>query len=102
LGQPKALKIGHEIANKDSQGTIVIVGGDNACDESQIIPTLLHAEKIMEEIPLPAGIEMKQILDNEFAPEDIGHALQFLEFCRVFGKICLYYEYQNLICCFEL
>jgi hypothetical protein len=40
-----------------------------------MIPTLLHAEKIMEEIHLHAGIEMKQILDNEFAPEDIGHAL---------------------------
>jgi hypothetical protein len=48
-----------------SQGT-VIVCGDNVCDESQMIPTLLRAEKIMEEIPLPAGIEMKQILDNSF------------------------------------
>jgi hypothetical protein len=55
LGRPKALKIGHENANKDSQGT-VIVCGDNVCDESQMIPTLLRAEKIMEEIPLPARI----------------------------------------------
>jgi hypothetical protein len=58
-----------------------------------MIPTLLSAEKIMEEILLPAGIEMKQILDHEFAPEDIWHALQFLEFCRVLGKVHLYYEY---------
>ncbi|WJX82381.1 hypothetical protein P8452_65149 [Trifolium repens] len=89
LGQPKALKIGHENANKDSQGTVV----DNADDESQMIPTPLRVEKIMEEITLPAGIEMKQILHNEFEPDDIGHALQFLEFYIVFGKVCLYYEY---------
>jgi hypothetical protein len=95
LGRPKALKIGHENANKDSRCTIVIVDGDNAGDKSQMIPTLLHVEKIMEEIPLPAGIEMNQILDNEFAAEDIGHALQFLEFYRVFGKVCIYYEYYN-------
>jgi hypothetical protein len=58
-----------------------------------MIPTLLRAEKIMEEIPMPTGIEIKQKLDNEFEPEDIGHALQFLEFCRVFGNVWLYYEY---------
>jgi hypothetical protein len=89
LGRPKALKIGDENANKDFQGTVV----DNGGDESQMIPTLLRVVKIMEEITLPAGIEMKQILDNEFAPDVIGYALQFSEFCRVFGKVCLYYEY---------
>jgi hypothetical protein len=60
-----------------------------------MIPPFLHVEKIMEEIHLPTGIEIKQILENEFAPEDIGHALQFLEFCRVFEKVCLYYQYYN-------
>jgi hypothetical protein len=32
---------------------------------------------------------MTKILDIEFAPEDVGNALQFLEFCSVFGKVCL-------------
>ncbi|MCI25839.1 zinc-finger of monoamine-oxidase A repressor R1 [Trifolium medium] len=88
LGRPKALKIGHEKAKTEFQGTVVIVGGtgDNDGDESQINPTLLRAEKIVEEIPLPTGIEMKKILEFEFPPEDIGNVLQFLEFCRVFGK----------------
>ncbi|XP_050906505.1 uncharacterized protein LOC127120140 isoform X2 [Lathyrus oleraceus] len=43
-------------------------------------------EKLKEEIPLPMGTEITKILDIELAPEDVGNALQFLEFCRVFGK----------------
>jgi hypothetical protein len=34
LGLHKTLKIGHENATKDSQGTFVIVGSGNAGDES--------------------------------------------------------------------
>ncbi|XP_058773267.1 uncharacterized protein LOC131647387 isoform X1 [Vicia villosa] len=43
-------------------------------------------EKLKEEIPLPIGTEITKILDIDLAPEDVGNALQFLEFCRVFGK----------------
>ncbi|KAL2335290.1 hypothetical protein Fmac_016503 [Flemingia macrophylla] len=43
-------------------------------------------EKIEEEIPLPPGNEITEILDNEFPPEAVGDAFQLLEFCRVFGK----------------
>jgi hypothetical protein len=46
LGRPKALKIGHENTNKDSQGTFVIVGGENAGDEFQMNLTLLRVEKL--------------------------------------------------------
>ncbi|TKY46536.1 Cell division cycle-associated 7 protein [Spatholobus suberectus] len=46
----------------------------------------LEIEKIEEEIPLPPGTELTEILDIEFPPEDVGKALQLLEFCRVFGK----------------
>ncbi|GAU27356.1 hypothetical protein TSUD_55080 [Trifolium subterraneum] len=42
--------------------------------------------EIKEEIPFPTGIDMKTILDMEFTQEDVGNVLQFLEFCRVFGK----------------
>ncbi|XP_019442790.1 PREDICTED: uncharacterized protein LOC109347408 isoform X1 [Lupinus angustifolius] len=40
----------------------------------------------VEEVPLPPGTILNDILDIEFVPEDIGSALQFLEFCKVFGK----------------
>ncbi|KAK2366213.1 Zinc-finger domain of monoamine-oxidase A repressor R1 protein [Trifolium repens] len=86
LGRPKAVKTGDEIAKKDCQITVVISDGDNAGEEPPMNPTPLHAERVIQEIPLPNGIEMKEILGNEFAPEHIGHALQFIEFCRVFGK----------------
>ncbi|XP_027359018.1 uncharacterized protein LOC113867764 [Abrus precatorius] len=43
-------------------------------------------EKVEEEIPLPSGIELTEILDIEFLPKDVGNALQLLDFCRVFGK----------------
>jgi hypothetical protein len=49
--------------------------------------------EIKEEIPFPTGNEMTRVLDIEFTQEDVGNALQFLEFCRVFEKVCLYYEY---------
>ncbi|XP_058773271.1 uncharacterized protein LOC131647390 [Vicia villosa] len=43
--------------------------------------------KIVEkEIPLPTATEITAILDIELRPEDVGNALQFLEFCRVFGE----------------
>ncbi|KAG4911906.1 hypothetical protein JHK82_052493 [Glycine max] len=46
----------------------------------------LAMQKIEEEIPFPPGTELTEILDIELPPEDIGNALQLLEFCRVFGK----------------
>ena len=36
--------------------------------------------------PLPQGIVVTAIGDIDFQPEDVGNALQFLEFCVVFGK----------------
>ncbi|KAE9590275.1 putative transcription factor C2H2 family [Lupinus albus] len=46
---------------------------------------IAEKEKI-EEVPLPPGTMLEDILGIEFDPEDIGSALQFLEFCKVFGK----------------
>ncbi|WJX70807.1 hypothetical protein P8452_54875 [Trifolium repens] len=67
-------------------GPVAMDDGENASAKSQTNAIVLHAQKIKEETPLPPGTEMTKILDIEFAPEDVGNALQFLEFCRVFGK----------------
>lgn len=48
--------------------------------------------KIEEEIHLPLGTNVTKILDMELPPQDVGNALQFLEFCLVFGEVCLYYD----------
>uniref|UniRef100_F6GVQ3 Zinc-finger domain-containing protein n=1 Tax=Vitis vinifera TaxID=29760 RepID=F6GVQ3_VITVI len=38
------------------------------------------------DVPLPQGISLTTIAGIELSPEDVGHALQFLEFCAAFGK----------------
>ncbi|CAJ2662077.1 unnamed protein product [Trifolium pratense] len=76
----------HGMIRGQIDGPVVMGGGDNTSAKSQTNPIVLHAQKIKEEVPLPIGTVMINILDIEFAPEDVGNALQFLEFCRVFGK----------------
>lgn len=39
------------------------------------------------DVPLPQGISLTTIAGIELSPEDVGHALQFLEFCAAFGKV---------------
>ncbi|KAM7475379.1 hypothetical protein LguiB_022622 [Lonicera macranthoides] len=39
------------------------------------------------EIPLPQGTELTNVANIDMPAEDVGHALQFLEFCEAFGKV---------------
>ena len=39
------------------------------------------------DVPLPRGISLTTVAGIELSPEDVGHALQFLEFCAAFGKV---------------
>ncbi|XP_047333767.1 uncharacterized protein LOC124937532 [Impatiens glandulifera] len=43
--------------------------------------------KVDAEISLPRGLELKTALYIELQPEEVGPALQFLEFCSTFGEI---------------
>ncbi|OVA05028.1 DDT domain [Macleaya cordata] len=50
------------------------------------------AKRILNEdsdidIPLPQGIVLTAIADIDLPAEDVGPALQFLEFCKAFGKV---------------
>ncbi|KAF9610519.1 hypothetical protein IFM89_022799 [Coptis chinensis] len=38
------------------------------------------------DIPLPQGIDLKHLAGIDLPAEDVGHALQFLEFCTAFGQ----------------
>lgn len=71
------------------QTSDVMDHSDNAGAINQV------AKDIVEIIPLPTGSEITKISDIEFSPEDVGNALQFLEFCRVFGKVCFCYDTFN-------
>lgn len=94
----------HGVIHVQMNGPLVMDEGDNASAKSKTNAIILQSQKIKEEIPLPLGTEMTKILDIEFALEDVGNALQFLEFCRVFGKVCLisYYQYYNLFSCSDV
>ncbi|KAL3527064.1 hypothetical protein ACH5RR_011720 [Cinchona calisaya] len=39
------------------------------------------------DIALPQGTELTSVHDIQIPPEDVGKAVQFLEFCAVFGKV---------------
>lgn len=41
------------------------------------------------DIPLPQGTILTTVWGIDLSPEDVGHALQFLEFCASFGKVIL-------------
>jgi hypothetical protein len=46
--------------------------------------------KVFEaDIPLPQGSSLMNVADVDLPPEDVGHALQLLEFCTSFGKVTL-------------
>ncbi|KAL5080444.1 hypothetical protein RYX36_008865 [Vicia faba] len=80
------IEASHDVIHVQLDGPLVDEG-DNAGAKSKTNAIILQSQKIKEEIPLPLGTEMTKILDIEFALEDVGNALQFLEFCRVFGKV---------------
>ncbi|XP_019453000.1 PREDICTED: uncharacterized protein LOC109354749 isoform X5 [Lupinus angustifolius] len=59
---------------------------DEATSEKELAVVLSDKEKI-EKVSFPTGTLLTDIMDIEFSPEDVGSVLQFLEFCRVFGKV---------------
>lgn len=40
-------------------------------------------------VSLPLGSRLTTVAELELTTEDVGHALQFLEFCAAFGKVCV-------------
>ncbi|KAL4566419.1 hypothetical protein LXL04_030534 [Taraxacum kok-saghyz] len=54
-------------------------------DEKDAIPDLNEDPKV--EIQLPQGIELTNLAGIDLPSEDIGHALQLLEFCETFGEV---------------
>ncbi|CAK8533268.1 unnamed protein product [Lathyrus sativus] len=94
-GDKKSKKVKRENLKEISNGSSVDVVCQNnkskkpkLCNGNDNMETKVEEdhEKLKEEIPLPIGTEITKILDIELAQEDVGNALQFLEFCRVFGK----------------
>ncbi|XP_019452996.1 PREDICTED: uncharacterized protein LOC109354749 isoform X1 [Lupinus angustifolius] len=76
----------HEMEMKEARDSDIV--GEND-DPKKLVANyfavIAEKEKI-EEVPLPPGTTLEDIMGIEFDPEDIGSALQLLEFCKVFGK----------------
>ncbi|PON78195.1 Zinc-finger domain containing protein [Parasponia andersonii] len=59
-----------------------------ALDQShEIKKCATSLEQTEVSVPLPQGTILTTVWGIELSPEDIGHALQFLEFCASFGKV---------------
>ena len=67
------------------------LGKDNTTgDEIESANTLVvlkqHNANIFPDIPMPLGTELNNVAGFAVSTEDVGNALQFLEFCAAFGK----------------
>ena len=51
---------------------------------------IVEANRI--EIPLPQGIELNSVAAIDIHADDVGHALQFLEFCEAFRQVDTTYQ----------
>ncbi|KAM3712537.1 hypothetical protein ACB098_01G189100 [Castanea mollissima] len=77
-------------------GASSAVGNDNARAKPKKVPVkckvdnctiILENKEYEVNIPLPQGASLMTVADIDLPPEDVGHALQFLEFCASFGKV---------------
>ena len=49
----------------------------------------LEDKEFEADIPSPQGASLMTVADIDLSPDDVEHALQFLEFCASFGKVSL-------------
>lgn len=64
---------------------------DNAKGKKAMKKCNIEDIKVDVDPPLPPGTILTTVAGIELPPEDIGHALQFLEFCAAFGKVIYSY-----------
>ena len=70
-------------------------GLDNAGDKHYTVVKARKVKNILKfqnralhvDVPLPQGTRLTAATGIELLPEDVGDALQFLEFCAAFGKV---------------
>lgn len=55
------------------------------------------AAEIAAAIPLPEGTNLTTVVGIQINPEDVGNALQFLEFCAAFGEVMQMKSHTNVV-----
>ncbi|XP_058226721.1 uncharacterized protein LOC131335411 isoform X2 [Rhododendron vialii] len=73
---------GQKLETDEAQPRIVMESSKIQADAMK-----LQSKDFDADIPLPQGTELTTVAGIELPPEDVGHALQFLEFCAAFKEI---------------
>ncbi|KAE8679774.1 Zinc-finger domain of monoamine-oxidase A repressor R1 protein [Hibiscus syriacus] len=73
------------VKSEDSGGSDGLKN-DNACGKLQSVKKLCKDRKLDVDIHLPQGASLITVAGVDLPPNDVGHALQFLEFCAAFGE----------------
>ncbi|CAN1241159.1 Cell division cycle-associated 7-like protein [Linum perenne] len=75
-----------EETNMEEDPKIPSSDDDKASSENGKLLPIPQKEIVLPEIPLPQGSCLTEVAGVELCPEDVGPALQFLEFCNAFGQ----------------
>ncbi|XP_042029648.1 uncharacterized protein LOC121776540 isoform X3 [Salvia splendens] len=82
-----ARKKGKESLNADYNTSSKRMKHSKLDETSQIIP---------KEVVLPVGTDLSSVAGIDVPAEDVGHALEFVEFCYVFGEILKFKDGEAL------
>ncbi|TXG57823.1 hypothetical protein EZV62_015652 [Acer yangbiense] len=89
ISEKKRLKFSEEISKdknpKVSEGIVMNDVMKNENDGGYFVET--KKSKTQADVQLPLGANLTTIAGTEITPENVGSALQFLEFCAAFGEV---------------
>lgn len=79
-------------------------GGSNGCrndnSSGKLQPVIkpCRDKKLDIDVQLPQGSSLITVSGIDLPPKDVGHVLQFLEFCAAFGMVCkIVWDYVFLV-----
>ncbi|KAK8639227.1 hypothetical protein V6N13_137618 [Hibiscus sabdariffa] len=74
------------VKSKDSGGSLDFKNDNTTCKLQSVIKPCKD-RKLDIDIQLPQGTNLITVAGVDLPPNDVGHALQFLEFCAAFGEV---------------
>lgn len=83
----KGEKNGDDLGNLEGVKALNWVKNGNVGSNLEVVSESCSVNKCITEVLLPQSATLTTVAGAEIPPEDVGHALQFLEFCAAFGKV---------------
>ncbi|XP_057809572.1 uncharacterized protein LOC131023930 [Salvia miltiorrhiza] len=90
---PRKLAVTQKISDQEAKLNVGVnpkeinITGDEINSANTLVVLKQHSANIFPDIPMPLGTELNNVAGIDVSTEDVGNALQFLEFCAAFGKI---------------